>query len=166
MTDRPQCAHGYKNTRTGCVHQRESCRLSHWAPRHHSDGKVTSQTPQGHVWWWPWLLSGTRPPCISGLWQCSREATSAPDVGSALASPQRSGSTTGPGGAAGRCRSQRHHRGAFPGAPVLQTRPEVLCDLSPTLPKPDAGSGLPCGRSLFPSHRTESRGAVGSRLSQ
>lgn len=38
-TDLPKCTHRHKTTRTGCDHQRESCRLSRWAPRHHSDGK-------------------------------------------------------------------------------------------------------------------------------
>lgn len=39
VTDHPKHIHGCKTTRTGCVHHRESCCPSRWAPRHHSDGK-------------------------------------------------------------------------------------------------------------------------------
>lgn len=38
-TNLPKCTHRHKPTRTGCEHQRKSCRPSRWAPRHHSDGK-------------------------------------------------------------------------------------------------------------------------------
>lgn len=41
VTDHPKRIHGRRTTRIGCVHRRESCRLSRWTPRHHSDGKET-----------------------------------------------------------------------------------------------------------------------------
>lgn len=84
-----------------------------------SDGEVTWDTP---------APSGTSPVValvVSGIQATARDpgrastatkATSAPDVGYALASPRRSGSAAGPGGASGRRRPQRHQKGAFPGA--------------------------------------------------
>lgn len=72
--------------------------------RHRSDREVTwdAPAPRGHLRWWPWPVSGSQaaardPACASA----AARATSAPDVGSALASPRRSGSTAGRGGASG-----------------------------------------------------------------
>lgn len=63
------------------------------SPQRREGDVGTARTPQGRVWWWPWLVSGSHSACLG----CGSAVTSAPDVGSALASPPRSGSTTGPG---------------------------------------------------------------------
>lgn len=84
-------------------HQKwESCRLSRWAPRQHRDGKGRPG-PLRDVTVVVASLAGP-PRCLG----CGSAATSAPDVGSALASLSAQ-EAPGAGGASGRCRARRHH---------------------------------------------------------